>query len=116
MMEKNVLGWESFSLVRQEEAAVLLRVTWDETVPQTEAEYKIGLDSVQRLGTGEFGVPAAGKGNWEGENVFIAEVDQPGYRGNWRLKLKFQNDEVTATITGNFPGTYIIQGKRTGSP
>jgi hypothetical protein len=116
MMEKNELGWESFSLVRQEEAEVLLRMTWDETVPQTEAEYKIGLDGVQRLGTGEFGVAAAGKGNWEGENVFIAEVDQPGYRGNLRLKLKFQNDEVTATITGNFPGTYIIQGKRTGSP
>jgi len=116
MMEKNELGWESFSLVRQEEAEVLLRMTWDETVPQTEAEYKIGLDGVQRLGTGEFGVAAAGKGNWEGENVFIAEVDQPGYRGNWRLKLKFQNDEVAATITGNFPGTYIIQGKRTGSP
>ena len=116
VLEKNVLGLESFSLVRQEEGEAWLHLTWDETVPFTEAEYRIGLDGIQRLATGMYGMPAAGKGNWEGESAFIAEIDETGILVNWRLELNFQNDQVTATFTGNFPETYVIQGKRAGSP
>lgn len=94
---------------------MLLRF-WIETVPSPVSEYQIGLDGVQRLGSGPFGMPAAGKGHWEGENVFIAEVDEIGNIGNSRLELKFKDDEVTATFTGSGPATYVIQGKRAGSP
>ncbi len=115
--ENNVLGWDSVSLVRQDGAEAFLRVRWGETESSDETEFKLGLDGVQRLGPGRtFGMPAAGRGNWEGENVFIAEVDESGNLVNFSLEMKFKDDEVTATLTGNFPGTYVIQGKRARSP
>ena len=116
-VERNVLGWESFSLVMQDGTEVVLRLTWDETGPSTEAEFKLGLDGVQRLGAGPFGVPAAGKGYWEGENVFVAEIDDTGNMVNLRLEMKFKGDDVTVTATVSFlPDAVVIQGKRAGSP
>jgi hypothetical protein len=116
ILEENLLGFESLSLVKQEDGEAWLHLTMDENVPFTEAEYRIGLDGIQRLATGIYGMPAASTGNWEGEGAFIAEIDEVSILVNWRVELKFQNDQVTATFTGNFPEPYIIQGKRAGSP
>ena len=118
ILEKNVLGWESFSLAVQEGDEALLRLDWDKTGPGpfTEAEFKLGLDGVQRQGTGPFGMPTVCMGRWEGENVFIAEVDAIGNLFNLRLELIFADDEVTGNILIlNFSDTFVIEGKRAGS-
>jgi hypothetical protein len=60
-------------------------------------------------------MPVAGEGYWEGQNAFIAEVDDIGNLVTWRLELRFKDDAVTATFSGNFPDTLVIQGKRAGS-
>jgi hypothetical protein len=116
ILEENVLGLESFSLVRQEAGEAWLHLTLDGTVSFTEGEYRIGLDGIQRLATGIYGMPAASTGNWEGESTFIAEIEETSILVNWRLELEFQNDQVTATVPGSFPETHVIQGKRVGSP
>jgi CubicO group peptidase (beta-lactamase class C family) len=114
ILEKNALGVESFSLVRQEEVEALLRLTFDETAPCTEVEYQIGLDGVQRLSTGIYGMPVSQKGRWDGENVFISEVDEIGDSSKYRVEYEFIDDKVTVTL---FLAERIeIHGKRAESP
>ncbi len=142
ILENNALGWHSFSLVQQDANEMLLRLTFegpesvrvaedvleqeiyellrrltfDDAASLREAEYRLGLDGVQRVGAGEHGVLAAGSGYWQGENVFVAEVEEPGNLLGWRFETAFDGDDVTAMLTGNGRSTYAMRGKREAAP
>ncbi len=111
VLEDNQLGLRSISLVRKEEDEAALRVTADwTTAGDSEVEWLIGLDGIQRIGPGRYGMPAAGKGGWNADNSFTAEIDEIGNILVWQATLPFQNNRVTVTLvesSGHYPEIII---------
>ena len=114
MLEDNQLGLRSISLVLKEEHEAVLHVTADwTTAGDAEVEWLIGLDGIQRIGPGRYGMPAAGKGGWNADNSFTANIDEIGNIFIWQATLRFENDRVTLTLiesSGHYP-EIIIQGE-----
>jgi hypothetical protein len=116
-LDANPFGLSTLSLTFQGQTEALVRITsgpggapGDETFG-----WLVGLDNVERTVPGRFGVPAAAKGFWESDNVFVVQVNEVGNNFNWRLSLAFEDNQVTLTMqdmTGFFPDAISIGGKR----
>jgi len=61
-------------------------------------ELPVGLDDVFRLAPGRGGSPAATKGFWKDEHLFVLEFDEIGNINRWRLSLTFEKDEVAVLM------------------
>ena len=113
VLEDNPLGLRSISLVLEEDEAVL-HVTADGVIAgDAEFEWLIGLDGIQSIAPGRYGMPADGKGGWDADNSFTAEIDEIGNILIWHATLRFENNQVTVTLvesSGYFP-EIIIQGE-----
>jgi CubicO group peptidase (beta-lactamase class C family) len=114
VLEDNQLGLRSISLVLKEEDEAVLQITTDWTIAgDAEVEWLIGLDGIQRISPGRYGMPAAGKGGWDADNNFAAEIDEIGNILIWQATLRFENNRVTVTLVesnGLYPES-IIQGE-----
>jgi len=114
VLEDNPLGLRSISLLVKEEDEAALHVTADGIIAgDAEFEWLIGLDGIQRIAPGRYGMPAAGKGGWDAHNSFTAEIDEIGNNMIWQATLRFDNDQVTVTLvesSGLYPES-IIQGE-----
>lgn len=96
ILESNPLELQSLSLTFDEEKReALLRVG----VPENQTlEYLLGLDNVYRFYPGEYGLPAAGKGSWESDNVFVAYIDEVANINHYKVTLTYQDDQVTILL------------------
>jgi len=71
-------------------------------------EWLIGLDNVERIAPGQFGLLTSAKGMWESDTVFVADIDEIANRGEkFRLSLVFEGDQVTIEqwVGGTLAGT-----------
>ena len=64
----------------------------------TEYEWLIGMDNVERFSPGTFDIPVAGKGSWETDCYFSAQIDETGSYHTWQIGLHFEGDEVICRI------------------
>ena len=114
VLEDNPLGLQSISLVLKEEDEAVLHITADEIMGgDAEFEWLIGLDGIQRIAPGRYGMPAAGKGKWDADNSFTMEIDEIGNNLIWQATLRFENNQVTLTLieSSGLHLQSIIQGE-----
>ena len=114
VLEDNPLGLRSISLVLKEEDEAVLHITADEIMGgDAEFEWLIGLDGIQRIAPGRYGMPAAGKGKWDADNSFTMEIDEIGNNLIWQATLRFENNQVTLTLieSSGLHLQSIIQGE-----
>lgn len=98
-MERNPFGVRSVSLVMEEEDEAQLHLTTDGSMTgDAEIEWRIGLDGVPRFAAGRFGLPAARKGGWDARTP-LSEIDEIGNINVWQLKLQFEDDKMTLTVS-----------------
>lgn len=93
ILDSNIFDLESCSLTFDEEkgeALFSLGIAENQTL-----EYLLGMDNVSRISPGNFGLPAAGKGSWESDNLFVIYLDEVGNINRWKLNMIFQEDQVT---------------------
>ena len=96
VQDANPFGLQSLSLTFQEEnGEALLSVTLPEN---QELDYLVGLDNVSRITPAKFGIPAAAKGWWESDNVFVIHLDETGNIYRWRISATFEDDQVTVQM------------------
>jgi len=58
-------------------------------------EWLMGMDNVDRIAPGRFGMHTAAKGLWESDNIFVAHIDEiAGNQPKFRLILVFDGDQV----------------------
>ena len=96
VLDSNPFGFQSFSFTFQEEnGEALLSVTLPEN---QELDYLVGLDNVSRITPAKFGIPAAAKGWWESDNVFVIHLDETGNIYRWRISATFEDDQVTVQM------------------
>lgn len=108
-LDENWLGWHSFTL---HFASGEGRLTIDDRVRSPQQPLTIGLDNVYRLSPGRFGIPAALRGTWKAEDVFVLEFNEVGNINDWRITFTFRDDRVIVTreeMTG-LPGV-TVQGR-----
>jgi CubicO group peptidase (beta-lactamase class C family) len=115
VMDVNPLGVSGISLSFQDESEALCLVSLGDFY---QFEILIGLDNVFRFSSGyprNPGLPAAAKGVWESDNIFLAEYDTIGNLDRWKWKFIFKDNQVTLqmseitqkqeiTITGKIEG------------
>lgn len=77
-----------------------------------EFEWLIGLDNVERIAPGRYGLLTAAKGWWESESVFVAQVDE---FANWgqkmRASLAFEGDQVRIEMWANGTPAATLTGR-----
>ena len=115
-LDANPIGLLTCSLTFQKQAEAVVKITAAAgSASGDEAfEWLVGLDNVERVAPGRFGIPAAAKGSWEREDTFVAHVNEIGNNFVWRLSLPFKGDKVTLTmedLTGFFPHVLSFHGK-----
>jgi CubicO group peptidase (beta-lactamase class C family) len=116
VLDANQLGLQSLSLTFQEEEEGLLNLTF---IDGNQVEYLVGLDNVFRISPGRFGLPAAAKGWWASENVYVIHIDEIGNINQWRINATFEDDQVTVQmqdLTGLGSVTLVGQLERTLPP
>jgi len=100
--DDNPLGLLSIALSFPANDEALLTVTTMESDPgsqDSQFEWLIGLDNVDRTAPGRFGMPTSAKGLWESNNVFVAHIDEiASNRQKMQLNLVFEGDQVTFEI------------------
>jgi CubicO group peptidase (beta-lactamase class C family) len=100
LLDANPFGLLSITLTFSEPDEALLRITSTGamTLGDTEYEWLIGLDNVERFSPGAFDIPVAGKGSWETDSYFSAQIDETGSFHTWQLGLHFEGDEVICRL------------------
>jgi hypothetical protein len=111
VFDDNPSGFLSFTLSFPAHDEALLKITTlgssAETGPQF--EWLLGLDNVERIAPGRFGMTTSAKGLWESEDVFVAHIDEIANISRFRLILAFEGDQVTIEqwVGGTLQGTLI---------
>ncbi|KKG83437.1 serine hydrolase domain-containing protein [Methanosarcina mazei] len=96
VLDSNPLDLQSLSLTFDEEkgeALFTVGVAENQTL-----EYLLGLDNVYRFSPGEYGLPVAGKGSWESDNVFVAYIDEVANINHYKVTATYQDDQVTILV------------------
>jgi CubicO group peptidase (beta-lactamase class C family) len=112
VFDDNPLGLLSFALSFPAHDEALVKVTTmgsGTPVADPQFEWLMGLDNVDRIAPGRFGLLTSGKGSWESENVFVAHIDEIANMSNFRLSLAFEGEQVAFEIweDGTPVGTLI---------
>ena len=98
LLEGSSFGMRWFSLTFQEQQdEALFKWIFYGTGDQG-IEYRVGLDGVPRISEGRFGIPAAVKGSWESDNVFVIHLDEVGNTNKWRIRLNFDGERVSVQM------------------
>ena len=111
LFDDNPSGFLSFTLSFPANDEALLTVTTlgSHTLNEDlQFEWLMGLDNVDRLAPGRFGLLTSAKGLWESDTVFVANIDELANRGQpFRLSFLFEGDQVTVEqwVGGTLAGT-----------
>lgn len=113
VFDDNPIGFLSFTLSFPAQDEALLKVTTlgSGTEADPQFEWLMGLDNVDRIAPGRFGLLTSANGSWESDNIFVAHIDDFANEGyhKFRLSLVFEGDQVTIEIwqDGTSAGTLI---------
>ncbi len=93
VLQPNPLEIGSFSLSFPGGSEATLAISGEEDVV-----LRVGLDGVVRYSTGEYGLPAAAKGWWDGSSRFVALIDQYAIYSYVRAQMTFMGTQVIIEI------------------
>jgi len=109
VFDDNPLGFVSFSLSFPANDEALLKVSTLGSSAGTgpQFEWLMGLDNIDRIAPGRFGMLTAAKGLWESDNIFVAHIDEIANGQKFRLSLVFEGDQVIIEqwVGGTLAGT-----------
>jgi hypothetical protein len=110
--DDNPTGISSLTLYFPAHDEAILKVTTLGSgipIADPQFEWLLGLDNVDRIAPGRFGIPASAKGSWETDEIFVAHIDEMANLNKFRVSLAFEGDEVTCEIwiKGRPAGTLI---------
>jgi CubicO group peptidase (beta-lactamase class C family) len=91
IFDANPAGLRSVSMTFDESAEAQVRLTY---VDGNQLEWVIGLDNVPRLSPGLYGLPAAARGEWESDDVFVLDFDEIGNIDKERHRVAFEEDRI----------------------
>jgi CubicO group peptidase (beta-lactamase class C family) len=108
----NPFGLTSVQMQFDGSAEAVLRLTFaDGRTPWTAP---VGLDGVYRLSPGENGLPAAYRGQWEGDDTFVVQLDTLGNRESFILSLHFLDGGLEFSgREGTHAQGFTVEGKPT---
>jgi hypothetical protein len=106
----NPFGLTSVQMQFDGSAEAVLRLTFaDGRTPWTAP---VGLDGVYRLSPGENGLPAAYRGQWEGDDTFAVQLDTLGNRESFILSLHFLDGGLEFSgREGTHAQGFTVEGK-----
>lgn len=112
VIDDNQLGILSLTLSFPANDEAMLKVTTlgsGTLIADPQFEWLMGLDNVDRIAPGRFGMPTLAKGLWESDNIFVAHIDEIANLQKIRVSLAFEGDQVTCEIwvDGTSAGTLI---------
>jgi CubicO group peptidase (beta-lactamase class C family) len=114
VFENNPLGLLSFSLsFPTDDEALLMVITMGSGTPIADPQFEwlMGLDNVDRVASGRFGLLTSAKGSWESDNIFVAHIDEFANfeHHKFRVSLAFEGDQVAFEVweDGTPVGTLI---------
>jgi len=88
-LSPNTLGLSTLVLEFNGSAEAQAELLWDEHRERC----RLGLDGVERFSTNSFvNLPAAGKGQWLGDDTFLLQMDLVGGINCYRFKLTFSEE------------------------
>lgn len=111
VFDDNPSGFLSFILSFPANNEALLTVTTlgSHTLNEDpQFEWLMGLDNVDRLAPGRFGLLTSAKGLWESDTVFVAHIEEiANRRPKFQISLTFEGDQVTVEqwVGGTLAGT-----------
>jgi hypothetical protein len=111
VIDDNPFGLLSFALSFPANDEALLKITTlgsSTPLADPQFEWLMGLDNVDRIAPGRFGMSTAAKGLWESDTVFVAHIDEiAANQQEFRLSLAFEGDQVTIEqwVGGTLAGT-----------
>ena len=111
LFDDNPSGFLSIALSFPANDEALLKVTALGNSPLNQDpwfEWLIGLDNVERIAPGQYGLITSAKGMWESDTVFVADINEIANRGGkFRLRLAFEGDQVIIEqwVGGTLAGT-----------
>lgn len=97
ILNTNPFGLLAVSLAFAERDQAMLRLYLSELASDETSRdlaLAVGLDNVFRKSPGRFGLPAAAKGFWEAENVFVVDFDEIGNINHWRITMTFEDERA----------------------
>jgi hypothetical protein len=69
--------------------------------PEIETETRplpVGLDGRDRIAPGRFGIPAAARGSWEEDDLFVLHMNEIGNINHWTIAVRFEGDAVGVSM------------------
>lgn len=118
-VSQNQFGLQSFSLTFKGEADATFRLSLPSVVSGSELlELPVGMDNTYRIGEGRFALPAALKGTWERDNVFVIHMNEVGNINNWMMTMTFDGDEALVSMknfTGLGEATFQAKAEKSGT-
>jgi len=97
VLDANQYGARAFSLTFEQPDQAVMRLSLSDVGTDETSrgfEVAVGLDNVFRRSPGRFGLPAAAKGFWEADNVFVVDLDEIGNINHWRFTATFEDDRA----------------------
>jgi hypothetical protein len=114
VLDDNPLGLLSLVLSFPAHDEALLRVNTMESGTGGEDpqfEWLMGLDNVDRIAPGRFGMLTAAKGLWESDSIFVAHIDEIANISKFRLGLAFEGNQVGIEIWENGTPAGTLTGR-----
>lgn len=110
VFDDNPSGLLSFALSFPAHDEALVKGTTMGRPADPQFEWLMGLDNVDRIAPGRFGLLTSAKGLWESDSIFVAHIDEIFDRGQkFRHSFAFEGDQVTLEmwVDGRPAGTLI---------
>jgi hypothetical protein len=109
VMEPNPLTIETIRLDFNDTAEGL----WQITVAGRQAPLAgaVGLDGVDRVSIGDYGLPAGVRGAWADAETFIFEYDEIASIDAYTFRLRFEADRVVVDVTTRQGGGFSMTGQ-----
>jgi hypothetical protein len=107
--DDKALGLLTFTLSFPAKDEALFTVTTLGEREDPEFEWLIGLDNVDRIAPGRYGLLTSARGWWESDNVFVADIDEIANLGlKLRVGLTFEGDQLSIEVwqEGTHLGTF----------
>ena len=76
----------------------LLQLTMPVENGGPEIGLRVGLDGIDHLGTGRYGLTAGARGQWESENQFVVIIDEIGLLNVLRLSISFEANMLNGEL------------------
>jgi len=110
-LDANPYGLMELTLIFEKPDEAVLRLSLSPAFSEIpNLEVPVGLDNIYRVVPRcRLDLPAALKGSWQKDNVFVVNFNEIGGINNWRMRMAFENDNVTVRMgemTGLAPATF----------